>query len=82
LDPLAVLLNATVQTLGVDPEQDLYGLARPLGDVGRRDASVEPGRHGGVPKVVRPLGQGRGDDLRRERRLPRTAPDPDRGGFG
>ena len=53
LNALPVALHATVETLRVDPEQDLYRLPRPLRHVRWRNATVEPRRHGRVAQVVR-----------------------------
>lgn len=55
-----------VDALGVDAQQDLDAVAGPLGDLGRRDAGVEPAGQAGVPQVVDALGE-------RRRRLPRGA---------
>lgn len=60
MDPLSKDLLTAVETLGVDLEKDLDGLAGPFGDVGGWDSAVEPGRHGGVTEVVRCAGQRRG----------------------
>src|SRR5829696_6099739 len=43
LDALADERVAAVEALSVDPEQDLHGVAGPLGHRGGRHAAVEPG---------------------------------------
>lgn len=53
---LGVVLLAS-DALGVDPQEYVYAVAGPLGDLGRADAGVEPGRNGGVAQVVRSAGQ-------------------------
>jgi hypothetical protein len=49
--PLRLILFAC-DALGVDPQKDVYGVSRPLGDLGRVSRGLEPGRHGGVSEVV------------------------------
>ena len=47
-------LVLAVDALGVDLEQHVHRVPRPLSDLGRGHARVEPQRHGGVTQVVRP----------------------------
>jgi hypothetical protein len=53
----------TREALRVVAPQHLRRLTGPLGDLGRRDARVQPRRHGGVAQVVGCLGQRRGELL-------------------
>ena len=43
--------------LRVNPEEDAYAMTGPVGDLGTGHSSVEPGRDGRVPKIIRPPGQ-------------------------
>jgi hypothetical protein len=49
-----------VEALGVDLEQDGHAVTGPLGDLGGRDAAIEPRRDACVPEVVRAACQRRG----------------------
>ncbi|MEU5785013.1 hypothetical protein [Micromonospora lupini] len=51
---------AAVDAVGVDAEQDGDAVAQPPGDLGRRDAGIQPER-GRVPQVVGPADQRRGN---------------------
>jgi len=46
-----------VDALGIDLEQDGDAVSGPLGDLGRWDASVEPGAYAGVTQIVDALGE-------------------------
>jgi hypothetical protein len=52
LHALPEQLRSAVKILGVDLEQNLYRVPCPRRDIGRRNTTVEPGRHGGVAQVV------------------------------
>ena len=56
--------------LGVDLQQHGDAVTGPLGDLGRRHAGVEPGRHRRVPQVVGPARERRRDLLGRSARRP------------
>jgi len=43
--------------LGVDAQQNVHAVPRPLRDLGREDAPVQPGGQARVPQVVRPPGE-------------------------
>jgi hypothetical protein len=45
--------------LGVYPQQHVYGVACPFGNLGRGDSGVKPCGYGGVPEVVGAAGQER-----------------------
>lgn len=57
LDPLVHDLFVAIDALGVGLEQDVDGVAGPVGDLGGVNAGVESEGHAGVPEVVRPRGQ-------------------------
>lgn len=59
MDAALVGLVLAVDALGVDPQQDRDAVACPLGDLGGRDASAEPGGHACVAEVVDPPGERR-----------------------
>ena len=52
---------AVVEAFGVDAEQDLDAVHRPLGDPGRGDPGRQPEGYGCVAQVVGPTGQGGGN---------------------
>ncbi|GLW99599.1 hypothetical protein Misp02_36860 [Microtetraspora sp. NBRC 16547] len=58
--PVGDLLLA-VEALGVYAEEDIHAMPGPFGDIGGRDAGIEPEGDSRVPEVVRPLAEGRGD---------------------
>jgi hypothetical protein len=62
--------------LGIDPEQNVHAVTGPRGDLWGRDAAVEPGRHCGVPKVVWPARERRGNLWLRQTCSPCDTPDP------
>jgi hypothetical protein len=43
-----------IDALGVDTEEYVNAVAGALGDLGGRDARIEPGRDGRVPQVIGP----------------------------
>ena len=49
VDPSVHRGALAVDALGVHPEQDVYAVPGPAGDLGRWDARVESERHGRVP---------------------------------
>jgi hypothetical protein len=49
-----------VDALRVDPEEDIHAVSCPFGDLGRRDAGIQPKRNDRVAQVVRAFGQRRG----------------------
>jgi hypothetical protein len=64
---------------GIDPQEHIHAVPRPLGYLGRVDAAVEPCGQAGVPEVVRAQGERRGllrGAQSRSRRMPqiRAAP--------
>ena|SRR6516165_5430318 len=59
LDPALGLVLLTGHALCIDPEQDIYTVAGPLGDLRRGHASVQPSGHRSMAKVVGPPGEQR-----------------------
>jgi hypothetical protein len=59
LDPPAGGVVLAVDALGVGLGKDVDAVPGSLGDLGSRDAGVEPKRHGGMPEVERDLRQRR-----------------------
>ena len=53
LDALLRNLVLPVDALGVDAQQDVHAVARPLGDLGGWHAGVQPRRQARVPKIIR-----------------------------
>jgi hypothetical protein len=72
-DALVGYLIVAVNAVGVDAQEHIDGMTRPPGHCRRRDASVEPERHGRVPQVVRRASQ-RGPGLLRNERQIRISP--------
>ena len=50
-------LILAVDALRVDPEEDIHAVSCPFGDLGRRDAGIQPQRNGRVAQVVWALGE-------------------------
>src|SRR5260370_18127388 len=74
LDPLADERVAAVEALRVDLEQDLDGVAGPLGDRARRHAPVQPGPYLGMAQAVGRAPQRSRRDLGVEHLPPRPLP--------
>ncbi len=53
LDPAPVQFLSAHDALGIDPQQHVDALSRPLGDLRRINARIEPGGKAGVALVVR-----------------------------
>src|SRR6266496_1028730 len=68
-----------VETLRVDPEQNLCRVTGPLRDRGQRHSAVEPRGDGGVPEVVGGGGERARRHLGYEHLSPRSLPCPDDG---
>ena len=69
LDPLHGGGFRVVEALGIDPEEYVDAVSGPLRDLSRGDSGGQPGRQAGVPEVVRPSRQGRGDLIGGQRLL-------------
>jgi hypothetical protein len=75
IDAVVPELLVTVDASGVDAEQYSDAMLGPPGDLGRRNASIQPQRHPVVPQVIGPPGQRRVHLDRSERPLARLLPD-------
>src|SRR5579875_1098240 len=65
---------------GVDAGEYFDAMPGPLGDVGGGHARVEPPGDAGVPQVIRPFHQRRGELFRGEGQVPDLLPDLPPGG--